>query len=448
MFINTTTSALPFVTPPTAREARSTEVAEILSQHKARRTELGALDLANYRSYAGGMAADIESTFSLGEEMDKMMEKMQRETAEANRRQAMQRNNGGDIQGNPYAGVSENSTSVTVDPWKKGENDCLERILRNQGYSLQEIYAKDKDGKTMIDRVVEVNGLKSPKHIQPGQTLQVPTRRPQSPGNEEFGRQEAQSDVGPARRETPPIPAVGGSPTPVSPPGPQEPEPADPVQRAPQNSEEVTPAKQTKQLGAVGFKPEVRAQHVYQALTNRDFDSLPSLLMDLSNQQMGELKGVYFEVSGKRWKRLEDHIEAALAGNDESSRLRRHTLLSIVAGNRHENGEMAEDKNAVHTAAEGIRSAFNQRNIEHIVTFLTSCSDEFIAKTNDELYNITAGELTLWVVVDRLLVNRESERSGSPKGAKRAEGYKELDPLVLKCLLARLPKDKGYKEAV
>lgn len=77
---------------------------------------------------------------------------------------------------NPYEGVSENSSSVTVDGWKKGKNDSVEGILRNQGYSLKDIYNKDKDGKTLIDRVAETNGLKNPNVIHPGQSLQVPTR--------------------------------------------------------------------------------------------------------------------------------------------------------------------------------------------------------------------------------------------------------------------------------
>lgn len=36
---------------------------------------------------------------------------------------------------NPYAGISEQSSSVTVDGWKEGKNDSLEGLLRNQGYS-------------------------------------------------------------------------------------------------------------------------------------------------------------------------------------------------------------------------------------------------------------------------------------------------------------------------
>lgn len=77
---------------------------------------------------------------------------------------------------NPYEGVAENSSSVTVDGWKKGKNDSVEGILRNQGYSLKDIYNKDKDGKTLIDRVAETNGLKNPNVIHAGQSLQVPTR--------------------------------------------------------------------------------------------------------------------------------------------------------------------------------------------------------------------------------------------------------------------------------
>ncbi len=70
----------------------------------------------------------------------------------------------------------QTSTQVTVEPWGKGKNSSVEGILRNQGYSLQEIYAKDANGQTLIDRVASSNGLKNPNLIQPGQQLNIPSR--------------------------------------------------------------------------------------------------------------------------------------------------------------------------------------------------------------------------------------------------------------------------------
>lgn len=68
------------------------------------------------------------------------------------------------------------STQVTVEPWGKGKNSSVEGILRNQGYSLKEIYTKDANGQTLIDRVASSNGLKNPNLIQPGQELNIPSR--------------------------------------------------------------------------------------------------------------------------------------------------------------------------------------------------------------------------------------------------------------------------------
>lgn len=77
---------------------------------------------------------------------------------------------------NAYAGVADKTSEVTVDPYKKGKNDTIEGILRNQGYSLQDIYNKGKDGKTLIDHVASVNKLKNPNVIQDGAKLKIPGR--------------------------------------------------------------------------------------------------------------------------------------------------------------------------------------------------------------------------------------------------------------------------------
>ncbi|MGE0493947.1 MAG: LysM peptidoglycan-binding domain-containing protein [Vulcanimicrobiota bacterium] len=75
---------------------------------------------------------------------------------------------------NPFASFAPSSSEVSVDGWKQGKNDSLEGILRNQGYSLSEIYKRDEDGKTLIDKVASANDLKNPNLIHPGQKLVVP----------------------------------------------------------------------------------------------------------------------------------------------------------------------------------------------------------------------------------------------------------------------------------
>lgn len=79
--------------------------------------------------------------------------------------------------GNPYEGLAARAVSVSVDGWKKGPNDCLENILRRQGYSEKEIYSQDENGRTLIDRVSQVNGLKDPNLLATGRKLVVPTKK-------------------------------------------------------------------------------------------------------------------------------------------------------------------------------------------------------------------------------------------------------------------------------
>jgi hypothetical protein len=77
---------------------------------------------------------------------------------------------------NPFSSFAPSSSSVTVDGWKKGKNDSLEGILKNQGYSLSEIYSKDANGKTLVDKVASANNLRNPNVIHPGQELNVPSK--------------------------------------------------------------------------------------------------------------------------------------------------------------------------------------------------------------------------------------------------------------------------------
>jgi len=72
---------------------------------------------------------------------------------------------GATSQTNPSAGPG----CVTV---KSG--DSLSELLLQRGYSVKEMYQKDDQGKTMIDRIADSNGLRNPNLIYPGQQLDLP----------------------------------------------------------------------------------------------------------------------------------------------------------------------------------------------------------------------------------------------------------------------------------
>jgi LysM repeat protein len=93
----------------------------------------------------------------------------------------------------PFQSLGAGSTQVEVEAWSgdrapaEGQisrNDHLEGILRNNGYSVEDIYRPDQDGKTLLDRVAEVNDLDDPNLLQPGQRLVVPTA--EAPEQESF----------------------------------------------------------------------------------------------------------------------------------------------------------------------------------------------------------------------------------------------------------------------
>ena len=101
---------------------------------------------------------------------------------------------------NPFSSFAPSSTSVKVDGWKKGKNDSLEGILKNQGYTLKEIYSKDENGKTLVDKVASANNLKNPNVIHPGQDLSVPSKeKAESVSSMDLGKghsQTAEVDTG------------------------------------------------------------------------------------------------------------------------------------------------------------------------------------------------------------------------------------------------------------
>ena len=77
---------------------------------------------------------------------------------------------------NPYQGVAPSFSTVKVDSWGQGNNDSVVQILLNQGYSQQEIYGKSGNGKSLLDEVTRVNGLRNANLIRAGQDLMVPSK--------------------------------------------------------------------------------------------------------------------------------------------------------------------------------------------------------------------------------------------------------------------------------
>lgn len=86
---------------------------------------------------------------------------------------------------NPFAAFAMFAVCVMVEAWNalrtpaEGmvcRNDNLEGMLRNQGYSLEEIYACDDSGYDMLARVSAANGLRNPNLLVPHKPLVLPTR--------------------------------------------------------------------------------------------------------------------------------------------------------------------------------------------------------------------------------------------------------------------------------
>ena len=95
---------------------------------------------------------------------------------------------------NPYSSFAPYAEQVTAEKWTKdrtpGEgqvkkDDHLIGMLENRGFSAKEIYAKDADGKTMLDRVAAANNLDNPNLIQAGQSYILPSRNEPAETNAE-----------------------------------------------------------------------------------------------------------------------------------------------------------------------------------------------------------------------------------------------------------------------
>ena len=138
---------------------------------------------------------------------------------------------------NPYEGFSKEATRVQVDRWRKGPNDSIERILRNQGYSHQEIYRKDGNGKTLIQRVAQANNLRDPNLIRPGQGLVVPQKEETAGPKPEAAPQPAPAPKSEAAPQPAPAPKPEAAPQPAPAPKPEaapQPAPAPKPEAAPQ----------------------------------------------------------------------------------------------------------------------------------------------------------------------------------------------------------------------
>ncbi len=99
-------------------------------------------------------------------------------------------------------GDEYSAEKMTLDTWGEGPNDTVEAMLRNQGFSLQDIHNKDEDGKTMVDRVAQANGIQDLRRIADGKEIVVPSMGDQGAGvntkgleNGEVGTSETVGDV-------------------------------------------------------------------------------------------------------------------------------------------------------------------------------------------------------------------------------------------------------------
>ena len=103
---------------------------------------------------------------------------------------------------NPYEGTAPGHSKVKVGSWGSGENDSLLGILHQQGYSNREIYAKNKEGHTLLDRVQQVNQLRNPNLIRQGQELVVPSKEAPAANESTESRTQTQPAPTPVQNQT------------------------------------------------------------------------------------------------------------------------------------------------------------------------------------------------------------------------------------------------------
>ncbi len=205
-------------------------------------------------------------------------------------------------------GNGTHSVGVTVDRWRQGPNDSLEHILQGQGYSLGEIHRKDRNGRTMIDRVAASNGLENANNLREGQRLVVPGRRQEQQGQNGQGEHHQEP---PAQPEPParPEPPVQPEP-PVRPEPPVQPEPPAPPQPPPTQPPEDGNATSEMGLLLAGARDHKFTRDEFRALNstaNRYEEVRSEYGKDgFSNAELRNL-GQIEQQYGQMYSRFEQH---------------------------------------------------------------------------------------------------------------------------------------------
>ncbi|MFN8608554.1 MAG: hypothetical protein U0931_13535 [Vulcanimicrobiota bacterium] len=70
----------------------------------------------------------------------------------------------------------ETSEGNKLGKYTKGGEGTIEKELLKKGFSLKDIYTKDKQGRTLADQVAQTNGIKNQKKIADGTELKLPQR--------------------------------------------------------------------------------------------------------------------------------------------------------------------------------------------------------------------------------------------------------------------------------
>jgi hypothetical protein len=82
----------------------------------------------------------------------------------------------------------ETSDGNKLGKYTKGGEGTIEKELLKKGFSLKEIYTKDKQGRTLAEQVAQTNGIKDQRRIADGKELKLPQR----PGSKGIGSGEVQ----------------------------------------------------------------------------------------------------------------------------------------------------------------------------------------------------------------------------------------------------------------
>ena len=77
-------------------------------------------------------------------------------------------------------------------------------MLRNQGHSVKDIYSKGADGRTLLQRTQEANGIKDLKRMRDGHEFHIPKKEGAATTDNAKVGQPSETTVGPLKpRSTP-----------------------------------------------------------------------------------------------------------------------------------------------------------------------------------------------------------------------------------------------------